>query len=108
MALTTVELVKEALQSGNLYSDEQLQPSVDAAIELIAAYVDATAFEAEPAGLRVAALGLAVDIFQAQVAPGGQMVDASFAPSPFRLGRSLLNKYQGLIAQYTEVGGLVG
>lgn len=107
MALTTVALVKEALQSGNLYSDEQLQPSVDTAIALIEFYVTPTSFDAEPAPLQVAALGLAVDIFQAQVSPGGQTVDPTLSVSPFRLGRSLLSRYQALIAPFTDVEGLV-
>lgn len=108
MALTTVALVKEALQSGSLYSDEQIQPSVDTAIELIEMYVTATAFAAEPAPLQVSALGLAVDIFQAQVSPGGQTVDPTMSVSPFRLGRSLLSRYQALLAPYADVEGLVG
>jgi hypothetical protein len=107
MALTTNALVKEALQSGTLYTDQQIDPSRRAAIDLIHFVVTAEAFAAEPHALQVAALGLSVDIFQSQVSPGGQMVDPTMSPSPFRLGRSLLSRYQALLAPYTDVEGLI-
>lgn len=100
MALTTVEQVKAALQVGDLYLDADIEPAVNASIELIEEYVTAEAFLAEPAALCEAATGLACDIFMAKVAPGGTIVGTDFQPSPWKLGRSLVSRFQGLMAPY--------
>lgn len=108
MALTTAAEVIETMQSGTLYSNEQIQPAVDASIALIQARVTTEAFDDEPAALKVAATGLAVDIFQSQTTSGGQAVDPTFAISPFKLGRSLTSRFEGLLAPYLDAGTFVG
>lgn len=108
MALTTVALVKDALQVEDLYTDEQIQPAVDASIALIEEYVTAASFVAEPAPMCEAATALAVDIFMTITAPGGQIVGADFQPSPFRFGRSLMGRFQGLLQPYMDVTGMIG
>jgi hypothetical protein len=108
MALTNVEKVKTALQVGDLYDDATIEPCVNAAIDLIELYVTAVAFEDEPAALQEAATGLACDIFMARVAPGGQIVGADFQPSPWKLGRSLITRFSGLMVPYMRVEGMVG
>lgn len=107
MALTNVDKVKSALQVGDLYLDADIEPCVNAAIELIELYVTAEAFLAEPATLCEAATGLACDIFMARVAPGGQIVGADFNPSPWKLGRSLITRFSGLMTPYLRVEGLI-
>lgn len=107
MALTTVALVKEAMQTGELYTDEQVEPAVNTAIDLIEFYVTAEAFLAEPPALQTAALSLAVDIFQNSIAPGGSVMSPDMTvTSPYRLGRSIISRYQGLIAPYWNAGGI--
>jgi hypothetical protein len=46
---------------------------------------------------------VSVEIFQSVVAPGGQIEGVDFAPSPFRMGRSLQNRVIGLIGNYVDV-----
>lgn len=50
-----------------------------------------------------AILLVSVEIFQSIVAPGGQIEGVDFAPSPFRMGRSLLNRVVGLLSPYLDV-----
>lgn len=102
MALVTISELKSALGVGSLYSDEMLQEICDASALLIEPLVTAESFEAEPAPMRQAALGLAVDLFQSQRAVGGQPVAADYTPAPFRLGRSLMSKFSGLLAPYID------
>ena len=66
-----------------------------------------TAYAATPA-VREAAMMLAVDIWQARQTPatGGTAVD--FQPSPYKMGRSLMSRVQGLIAPYTGPRSMVG
>ena len=56
----------------------------------------------------MAALLVAVDIFQAKTAPSGGAVAVDFQPSPYKMGQSLLSRVKGLLAPYIAVGGLVG
>jgi hypothetical protein len=50
-----------------------------------------------------AILLVSVEIFQSIVAPGGQIEGVDFAPSPFRMGRSLLNRVVGILSPYLDV-----
>jgi hypothetical protein len=66
-----------------------------------------TSYATTPA-VREAAMMLAVDIWQARQTPatGGSAVD--FQPSPYKMGRSLISRVQGLIAPYTSPRSMVG
>ena len=46
---------------------------------------------------------VSVEIFQSVVAPGGQIEGVDFTPSPYRMGRSLMNRVIGLISPYIDV-----
>jgi hypothetical protein len=56
----------------------------------------------------MAALMIAVDIFQAKTAPSGGATAIDFQPSPYKMGASLLSRVKGLLAPYLSVGGFVG
>lgn len=56
----------------------------------------------------MAALMIAVDIFQAKYAPSGGAVAVDFQPSPYKMGISLLSRVKGLLAPYMATGGMVG
>lgn len=56
----------------------------------------------------MAALLVAVDIFQAKTAPSGGAVAVDFQPSPYKMGISLLSRVKGLLAPYMATGGMVG
>lgn len=56
----------------------------------------------------MAALLIAVDIFQAKTAPSGGAVAVDFQPSPYKMGMSLLSRVKGLLAPYMATGGMVG
>lgn len=56
----------------------------------------------------MAALMVAVDIFQAKTAPSGGATAIDFQPSPYKMGISLLSRVKGLLAPYIAVGGMVG
>ena len=46
---------------------------------------------------------VSVEIFQSITAPGGQIEGVDFQPSPFRMGRSLMNRVIGLLSPYVDV-----
>lgn len=56
----------------------------------------------------MAALLIAVDIFQAKTAPSGGATAIDFQPAPYKMGMSLLSRVKGLLAPYIATGGMVG
>lgn len=59
--------------------------------------------------LQEAALMISVDIFQSKQAPssGGVSIDG-FAPSPYRMGNTLLARVRGLLAPYLDPRSMIG
>ena len=55
-----------------------------------------------------AVLNVSVEVFQSRVAPGGQIEGVDFAPSPFRMGRSLYNRISGLLGNQVDVNSVIG
>lgn len=64
-------------------------------------------YSAVPA-VKEAALTLAVDMWQNRVAPGGQAQAVDFTPSPYRMGRTMVQRIIGLLAPYLDERGLIG
>jgi len=64
---------------------------------------DAATLYASTEAVEQAILIVSVEIFQSVVAPGGQIEGVDFAPSPFRMGRSLQNRVIGLLSPYMDV-----
>jgi hypothetical protein len=64
-------------------------------------------YENDPLVLE-ACMMLTVEIWQSRVAPGGSLQGVDFQPGPFRLGRSLIGRVQGLLSPHMDVGTMVG
>jgi hypothetical protein len=61
------------------------------------------------AAVQEASLMISIDIFQSRQAPssGGVTIDG-FAPSPYRMGNTLLARVRGLLAPYLDPRSMVG
>lgn len=108
MALVTGEDLAVAL---DLDYDPPLEPFdqvAEAAYDLVAALITTGAYELEPAACKEAALAVAIDMFQARTAAGGQAVATDFSPGPYRLNAWLLRRVMGLLGPYLNVGGMIG
>ena len=64
---------------------------------------DAATLYASTEAIEQAILIVSVEIFQSVVAAGGQIEGVDFTPSPYRMGRSLMNRVIGLISPYINV-----
>ena len=64
---------------------------------------DAATLYASTDAVEQAVTIVSVEIFQSVVAPGGQIEGVDFSPSPFRMGRSLMNRVIGLLSPYIDV-----
>jgi hypothetical protein len=56
--------------------------------------------------VKTAILIVSTEIFQSVTAPGGQIEGVDFAPTPFRMGRSLQNRVIGLISAFYDVDSI--
>jgi len=74
-------------------------PSGTATLTGAATYVGNSAVE-------TAVTVVSVEIFQSRTAPGGQIEGVDFAPTPFRMGRSLYNRVSGLLGALVDVGSI--
>jgi len=45
---------------------------------------------------------VSIEVFQSRTAAGGQIEGQDFAPSPFKMGRSLLNRCSGLLGELLD------
>jgi hypothetical protein len=107
--LVDIDELRDALNVGlDEVSDEALQRVADATDGAILPHLRDGAYE-NNAAVREAAIAVAVQIWQARHAPGGQMVGIDLAPqlTPHLLGIGLLHRVRGLIGPYTAFGGAV-
>lgn len=58
------------------------------------------------AAVETAVTVVSVEVFQSRTAAGGQIEGVDFAPTPFRMGRSLYNRVSGLLGSIVDVGSI--
>jgi hypothetical protein len=51
---------------------------------------------------------VSIEVFQSRTAAGGQIEGVDFTATPYRMGRSLLNRVIGLLGNYIDVETMVG
>jgi hypothetical protein len=77
----------------------QVIPSGKATLSGAATYVGNQAVQS-------AVYVVATEIFQSRTASGGQIEGVDFAPTPYRMGKSLLSRVTGLLAPYMDTGAI--
>lgn len=108
MALVTGEELAEVLDLDYPISGEPFDQVAEAADDIVAALITTGAYELEPAACKEAALSVAVEIFQARTAAGGQAVATDFSPGPYRLSVWMTRRVMALLGPYLNVGGMIG
>lgn len=83
-------------------ADVDFRNVIPAGVAVLSGASAATLY-ADNAPVESAILVVSVEIFQSITAPGGQIEGVDFAPSPFRMGRSLQNRVIGLLSPFIEV-----
>ena len=84
------------------HSDITFRPVIPAGVAYLSG-ADAATLYANTDAVEQAVTIVSVEIFQSVVDPGGQIEGVDFAPSPFRMGRSLQNRVIGLLGNYVDV-----
>lgn len=91
--------------AANVDTDVSARGVVPAGVAYLSGSDALTLYAGIPA-VENAILLVSVEIFQSIVAPGGQIEGVDFAPSPFRMGRSLMNRVVGLLSPYLDVSSM--
>jgi hypothetical protein len=108
MALVTGEELATALDLDYDPPEEPYDQVAEAADDIVASLITDAAYELEPAACKEAALAVAVEIFQARTAAGGQAVATDFSPGPYRLSVWMTRRVMSLLGPYMDVNGMIG
>ena len=80
--------------------------SIPNGVATLSGYGAADIYASTPA-IEAAVLAVSVDVFASRVAPGGESQGVDFQPSPYRLGRAMLNKVSSLITPYVDTDSVL-
>jgi hypothetical protein len=108
MALVTGEDLAEVLDLDYLDAPQQFDQVAQASDDIVASLITDAAYELEPAACKEAALSVAVEMFNARTAAGGQAVASDFSPGPYRLSIWMTRRVMALLGPYMDVKGMIG
>tara|TARA_R110000868_G_scaffold135518_1_gene348100 strand:- start:9445 stop:10026 length:582 start_codon:yes stop_codon:yes gene_type:complete len=88
-----------------LEADRGLYTIIPSGTATLDGYSAATLYANTPA-IKSALLVVSTEIFQSITASGGQIEGVDFTPTPFRMGRSLMNRVIGLLSPFMDVDSM--
>lgn len=107
LLVTGAELA-DCLDLAYVAGDEPFDQIADAACDIVGGLITSTALAAAPPACREAALSVAVEMYQARTAAGGQAISTDFTAGPYRLSVWITRRISALISPYLKVTGMVG
>ncbi len=107
LLVTGAELA-EVLDLDYMPGDEPFDQLAQAAREIVGSIITSAALTAAPPACREAALSVAMEMFQARTAAGGQAVSVDFTAGPYRLSLWITKRVQAILAPYLDVRGMIG
>jgi hemolysin-activating ACP:hemolysin acyltransferase len=87
-------------------ADVTRRPIIPSGTATLSGYSAAQLYAATPA-IESAMYAVSIEIFQSRTAAGGQIEGVDFAGTPYRMGRSLLNRVSSLLQPYVDVETIV-
>jgi hypothetical protein len=103
---TVVEAPNEYLFTAALTNaDVSYRNSIPAGTATLSGYSAAAIYASSPR-VESAVYVVAIEVFQSRTAAGGQIEGVDFQPTPFKMGRSLLNRCIGLLGELLDVEAL--
>ena len=108
MALVTGQELADVLELDYEPGDEPYDQIAAAADDIVASIITDAAYELEPPACKEAALSVAVEIYQARTAAGGQAVATDYSPGPYRLSVWITRRVASLLGPYMNTKGMIG
>jgi hypothetical protein len=87
-------------------ADVTQRPIIPSGTATLSGYSAAQLYAATPA-IESAMYAVSIEIFQSRTAAGGQIEGVDFTGTPYRMGRSLLNRVSSLLQPYIDVETIV-
>ena len=87
-------------------ADVTRRPIIPSGTATLSGYSAAQLYAATPA-IESAMYAVSIEIFQSRTAAGGQIEGVDFIGTPYRMGRSLLNRVSALLQPYLDVETIV-
>ena len=107
LLVTGAELA-EVLDLDYMPGDEPFDQLAQAARDIVGSIITSAALTAAPPACREAALSVAMEMYQARTAAGGQAVSVDFTAGPYRLSLWITKRVQAILAPYLDVRGMIG
>jgi len=103
---TVTEITDTSFSAALTSSDVTRRQIIPNGTATLSGYSAATLYVGN-ASIESAIYAVSIEVFQSRTAAGGQIEGVDFASSPYRMGRSLLNRVIGLLGNYVEVESMV-
>jgi hypothetical protein len=87
-------------------ADVTVRPIIPNGTATLSGYSAATLYASTPA-IESAMYAVSIEIFQSRTAAGGQIEGVDFSGTPYRMGRSLMNRVSSLLQPYLDVETIV-
>jgi hypothetical protein len=104
---TVTEITDTSFSAALTSSDVTRRQIIPNGSATLSGYSAATLYVGN-ASIESAIYAVSIEVFQSRTAAGGQIEGLDFASTPFRMGRSLLNRVVGLLGNYIDVETMVG
>jgi hypothetical protein len=104
---TVTEITDTSFSAALTSSDVTRRQIIPNGTATLSGYSAATLYVGN-ASIESAIYAVSIEVFQSRTAAGGQIEGVDFASSPYRMGRSLLNRVIGLLGNYIDVDSMVG
>ena len=104
---TLTEVTDSSFSAALTSADVTRRQIIPNGIATLSGYSAATLYVGN-SSIESAIYAVSIEVFQSRTAAGGQIEGLDFASSPYRMGRSLLNRVVGLLGNYIDVDTMVG
>ena len=104
---TVTEITETSFSAALTSTDVTRRQIIPNGIATLSGYSAATLYVGN-ASIESAIYAVSIEVFQSRTAAGGQIEGVDFGATPYRMGRSLLNRVIGLLGNYIDVEIMVG
>jgi len=104
---TVTEITDTSFSAALTSSDVTRRQIIPNGSATLSGYSAATLYVGN-SSIESAIYAVSIEVFQSRTAAGGQIEGVDFASTPYRMGRSLLNRVIGLLGNYIDVETMVG
>lgn len=104
---TVTEITETSFSAALTSTNVTRRQIIPNGIATLSGYSAATLYVGN-SSIESAIYAVSIEVFQSRTAAGGQIEGVDFGATPYRMGRSLLNRVIGLLGNYIDVETMIG